>query len=74
MFSEISKSIQAQPLTDINTFINMISNTITTTGLSDICVIDENAYQTGQTISNYDFNGLHVIPSKVISRLNYTIG
>ena len=74
LFSEISKSIQAQPLTDIDTFKNLISHTETTTGLSVTCAIDENVYEKGQTISNSDFNALPVIPSKVVSRLNYTVG
>jgi hypothetical protein len=74
LFSEISKSIQAQPLTDIKTFRNLISHTRTTTGLSVTCVIDDNVYKTGQTISRYDYNNLPFLPSSDISTLNYSIG
>ena len=74
LFSEISKSIQAQPLTDISTFKNLISHTETTTGLRITCVIDNNVYKTGQTISRSAYINLPIVPSTSICRLNYTVG
>ena len=67
MFSAISKSIQAQPLTDIHTLKELISHTVTTTGLRIMCTIDENVYTTGQTIPQSDFNALPIKPSKIVS-------
>jgi hypothetical protein len=74
MFSAISKSIQAQPLTDIHILKELISHTVTTAGLRILCTIDENVYTTGQTIPQSDFNALPIKPAKIISKLNYTVG
>lgn len=55
LFSAISKSIQAQPLTDIDTFKELLNHTTTTTGLRIKCVVDNNTYTTNQSISQAVF-------------------
>jgi hypothetical protein len=41
LFSFISKNWQAEPLKNMATIVNLISNTKTTTGLNVCCVVNE---------------------------------
>lgn len=52
MFCYITKHWQAQPLVSVETVVELISSTTTTTGLKIDCHLDNNFYETGRKILN----------------------
>lgn len=60
LFSYISKNWQGQPLTDIQTVINLISSTTTETGLTVECVLDDNVYETGHKVPKKEFDSIPI--------------
>ena len=73
MFCYISKNWQGQPLIDIETVIDLISNTTTEKGLSITCQLDENEYETGRKLSDEEFAKLNITPCDVLGKWNYII-
>lgn len=73
MFSYISKSWQGKPLIDIQTVIDLIGSTSTTSGLKITCVPDYNEYKLGQKISDKEFKNLPITYIESLSKRNYII-
>ena len=60
LFCYISKNWAGIPLIDIETVVNLISNTTTDTGLSVICERDDNIYPLKQKVSDDDFEAINI--------------
>lgn len=73
LFSYISKNWQGQPLIDIETVIELIGSTTTTTGLKVVCVPDYNKYELGKKISDKEFNSLPIKYLNNLGKRNYVI-
>jgi len=55
LFCYITKNWQGKPLVDVQTAIDLIGSTRTTTGLKVICVYDDNDYELAKKVSDEDF-------------------
>ena len=73
MFSFISMNWRGEPLVSFETVINLISATLTRTGLSIKASLDTNEYQTGEKISDQQMQKLQIRPHEVHGQWNYTI-
>ena len=73
LFCYISKNWQGQPLIDIETTINLIGSTTTKNGLSVVCRLDENIYETGIKITEEQKNNLNIIFNGPNVKWNYII-
>lgn len=64
LFCYISQNWQGKPLVDVQTAINLIGATTTTTGLEVICVRDDTEYQLAKKVSDDEFEtiAIHNIP------------
>ena len=60
LFCYISKNWQGQPLIDIETIVNLIGSTTTEKGLTVICRVDENHYETGKKITEEQKANLNI--------------
>lgn len=60
LFCYISKNWQGKPLIDIETIVNLIGSTTTEKGLSVICRVDENEYETGKKITEDQKQNLNI--------------
>ncbi len=73
MFSFISMNWRGQPLTDIRTIIELISNTTTRTGLTIQAGYDPNWYPTGVKVTDAQLHALPIEPHDWHSDWNYTL-
>ena len=73
LFSFISKNWQAEPLKDMATIVNLISNTKTTTGLEVCCVVDEKKYEKKINVTDEELKSCHIKLHKFHGEWNYTI-
>ena len=73
LFCYISKNWQGQPLIDIETIVNLISSTKTTTGLEVICKVDTNTYETGLKITEEQKEKLNISYVGPNEKWNYII-
>lgn len=73
LFCYISKNWQGIPLTDIETVIDLISNTTTTKGLTVRCALDENVYPKGIKVTDEEFEKIALYPCEKFGKWNYTI-
>ena len=73
LFCYISKNWQGQPLIDIETIVNLIGSTTTEKGLSVICRVDENHYETGKKITEEQKDNLNIEYVGPNERWNYII-
>ena len=73
LFSYISKNWAGQPLVDIETVVNLISNTTTRTGLKVRCDIDNNVYLKGTKITDEEFDQIALDPIPEFGTWNYII-
>ena len=73
LFCYISKNWQGQPLIDIETIVNLISSTKTTTGLEVSCVVDTNTYETGLKITEEQKENLNITFVGPNEKWNYII-
>ena len=74
LFAYISKNWQGQPLVDIQTCVNLISNTTTTTGLKVVCRVDYSKYKlNNQYFSKRRFSTLPIEPNGDLGKWNYII-
>jgi len=73
LFCFISKNWAGKPLIDIETVVNLISNTTTNKGLKVICQSDDNEYKSGIKVSDEEFEAINIskIPPRGI--WNYLI-
>jgi len=73
LFCYISSNWRGQPLINIETIINLIGNTTTTTGLKVICVKDDNKYVIGKKVSDKDFKKIVIKQDDILPNWNYII-
>jgi len=73
LFCYISKNWAGTPLIDIETVVNLISNTTTETGLSVICERDDNFYPLAQKVSDEDFEAINIRKILPFGEWNYII-
>jgi hypothetical protein len=73
MFCKISENWRARPLVNLQTIIELIGNTTTTTGLKIKAMIDTNTYEKGRKISDEDFKSINLEPMKFHGEWNYII-
>jgi transposase len=73
LFCYISKNWAGKPLVDVETIVNLISSTITDTGLSVICERDDNIYPLAQKVSDDDFEAINIRKMMPFKEWNYII-
>ena len=73
LFCYISKNWQGQPLIDIKTTINLIGSTTTEKGLTVMCRLDENHYETGLKITEEQKEKLNIVFNGPNEKWNYII-
>jgi len=73
LFCYISKNWQGQPLVDVKTIVNLISTTTTQKGLTVMCAVDKNTYETGRKITDEEKNNLHITYVGPNEKWNYVL-
>ncbi len=73
LFSEISKNWAAEPLDSYEKMLKFIRTTRTQTGLAVTAYLDRKNYPTGLKPPPQLISSLHLRPSKLLPRWNYTI-
>jgi len=73
LFCYISKNWQGKPLVDIQTAVDLIGSTCTTTGLEVICVRDDTEYQLAKKVSDDDFIAIAIVKIPPFDTWNYRI-
>lgn len=73
LFCNITTNWQGQPLTSLETVVNLISNTITQTGLEVHAQLDDNLYPTGIQVSDEKFNAIQIERYRFHGEWNYRI-
>ena len=73
LFCYISKNWQGKPLIDVQTAIDLIGSTRTSTGLDVICVRDDTEYQLAQKVTDEDFDSINITKLPPFGFWNYRI-
>lgn len=73
LFSYISINWRARPLTSMETVIELISSTTTTSGLTAAAVVDTNAYPTKISVSKAELQALHLVRDPFHGDWNYAL-
>jgi|SRR3989338_1176913 len=73
LFSFISINWRAQPLTSLETIIELLNHTTTKEGLTVTAMVDQHTYPTKIKISDEEFNALNIIRDIFHGEWNYTI-
>ena len=73
MFCYITSHWKGQPLINVETVIQLIGSTTTTTGLKIICVKDDTVYEIGKKVSDEDFAKINIKTMKTLPDWNYSI-
>jgi hypothetical protein len=73
LFCYITKNWQGQPLVDVQTAIDLIGATQTTTGLKVICVRDDTEYELAKKVSDDEFESIALIDIPPFATWNYRI-
>jgi transposase len=73
LFSYITMNWRGRPLTSIEVIVSLIAATKTSAGLEVKCVLDENDYPTGTTVSDEDLNKVPIQLAGFHGEWNYTI-
>jgi hypothetical protein len=73
LFCYISRNWQGKPLVDVQTAIDLIGSTQTTTGLKVICVRDDTEYELAKKVSDADFAMINLAKIAPLETLNYII-
>jgi hypothetical protein len=73
LFSYISQNWRGRPLVDLQTIVELIGNTKTTTGLVVRTKVDKRVYEKGRKISKELFKTINITPSDFHPEWNYTI-
>ncbi len=60
LFCFITKHWQGKPLVDVQTVVNLIQSTTTDTGLSVVCMLDKNIYETGIKVADKDIDAIDI--------------
>jgi hypothetical protein len=73
LFCYISKNWQGKPLVDVQTAVDLIGATKTTTGLKVICVRDDTEYKLARKVSDEVFEAINIDKIKPFEAWNYII-
>jgi len=73
LFCYISKNWQGKPLVDVQTAVDLIGATKTTTGLEVICVRDDTEYKLARKVSDEDFETINIDKIMPFEAWNYII-
>ena len=73
LFCYISKNWQGKPLINIETVVNLISNTTTKRGLRVKCDVDYNKYPLNKTVPDNDYNTINIEYDENLGNWNYII-
>ena len=73
LFCYISKNWQGKPLIDVQTAVDLIGSTRTTTGLEVICVRDDTEYQLAKKVSDEEFDAIAIHKIPPFKNWNYKI-
>jgi len=73
LFCYITKNWQGKPLIDVQTAIDLIGGTQTTTGLKVICVHDDTDYELAKKVSDEDFATINLVKIAPFESWNYRI-
>ena len=73
MFCYITKSWQGKPLVDIQTVIDLIGSTVTTTGIKIFCVSEETEYELSKKVSDEEFDSICTAGIAPFESWNYYI-
>jgi hypothetical protein len=73
LFCYISKNWAGKPLIDVETVVNLISNTITKTGLTVVCKRDDTFYPLAKKVSDEDFKAINIKKISPFQEWNYII-
>jgi hypothetical protein len=68
LFCYITKNWQGKPLVDVQTAIDLIGTTETTTGLKVICIRDDTEYELAKKVSDEDFATINIIRIEVCAQ------
>ena len=73
LFCYITKNWQGKPLVDVQTAINLIGSTTTTTGLKVICIKDDTQYELGKKVTDDEFAAISLVGIEPFVLWNYKI-
>ncbi|MDR1083374.1 MAG: ISAzo13 family transposase, partial [Deltaproteobacteria bacterium] len=73
LFCYITKNWQGKPLADIQTAVDLIGSTRTTTGLEVICVRDDTEYQLARKVTDAEFETILIDKISPFESWNYKI-
>ena len=73
LFCFISKNWQGKPLIDVQTAVNLIGSTTTTTGLKVICQADNAEYELSKKVTDKQFEALPIVKILPFEDWNYMI-
>jgi len=73
LFCYISKNWQGKPLVNIETAIDLIGTTTTTTGLKVICQRDDTVYELAKEVSDEDFESINLKQIAPFGNWNYSL-
>jgi hypothetical protein len=73
LFCYISKNWQGKPLVDVQTAVDLIGSTTTTTGLKVICVRDDTEYKLAKKVSDDEFETVNLTGIPPFGAWNYLI-
>ena len=73
LFCYISKNWQGIPLIDVQTAVDLIGSTKTTTGLEVICIRDDTEYELARKVSDKEFESINIDKIKPFETWNYKI-
>jgi hypothetical protein len=73
LFCYITKTWQGKPLVDVQTAVDLIGSTQTTTGLRVICVRDDAEYELAKKVPKKDFAAMNLVKIAPFESWNYRI-
>ena len=73
LFCYISQNWKGKPLVDVQTAVDLIGSTRTTTGLEVICVRDDTEYKLARKVSDEDFESITINKIPPFESWNYKI-
>ena len=73
LFCYISKNWQGKPLINVETAINLIGSTTTTTGLKVICQRDDTVYELAKVVTDEDFESIDIEKITPFGNWNYLL-
>ena len=73
LFCYISANWKGKPLVDVQTAVDLIGSTKTTTGLEVICVRDDTEYKLARKVSDEEFESISIVKILPFGAWNYKI-